>query len=295
MRRDLNRVFIRPFRALAFGALVWGFAQAQPGPTQPAVGQPAAKLPGIDTSKLDAEERAALVTLMTEGACPCDAKLTLLQCIEAKSCPKATELGNYGAARFRDGQGEEQVREAVVKKYLSDHVTYTFDLTGTPSKGAEKGRITIVEFADFECPHCSLVRPVLKEVLARFPKDVTLYFKPFPLGTHNFSEPAARAALAAHAQGRFWEMHDLLFDHQGRLDATKVKGFVAELGLNAERYLADERSASVAAMILRDRQEALQANLTGTPTIYINGKLYLDDKSVEALSAYIQQLLAAKK
>lgn len=271
---------------LAFLLLIGGLSWANTAAAQ--------DLPGVNLEGLEADEKAALSGLMKDGACPCDPKLSLLQCITAKSCPKATELANYGATKFREGEGAEQVQEAVVKKYLNDHVTYTFDLTGTPQKGAKQGRIAIVEFADFECPHCAMIRPIMSEVVKKFPKDVTLYFKPFPLNAHNFGEPGARATLAAHAQGRFWEMHDFLFENQGRVDLPKVEAFALELGLNLERFKKDMQGAPVTEMIQRDRQEAMQANLSGTPTIYINGKLYLDDKSTEALTAYIQALLTKK-
>ena len=114
----------------------------------------AGPMPGVDLKELDQEDIASLSKLMTNGACPCNHKKSLLECIEAKSCPAATDLANFGADKIREGLGGNQVEEAVVKKYLSDHVSYEFDLSNTPHKGPANAKIVMVEFADFQCPHC---------------------------------------------------------------------------------------------------------------------------------------------
>jgi protein-disulfide isomerase len=252
-------------------------------------------LPGVDVAGLAPADVQALTTLMQEGACPCDPKKSLAECIQAKSCPAASDLAVYGAKKFREGLGLDQVREAVVKKYLDDNVTYTFDLKDTPSKGAAKGRVVIVEFADFECPHCGTLAKTMPEVLAAFPNDVTLYFKHFPLGTHLNSELAARATWAAGQQGRFWPMHDMVFANQAALTAEKIKAFARELGLNTKKFEADLDSPAAHAAVDRDRQEGLQSGLTGTPTLYINGKLYHEDKTADALKAHVRELLKKLK
>lgn len=251
-------------------------------------------MPGVDVAGLAASDVEALATLMSEGACPCDPKRSLLECIQARSCAKATDLARYGAKKLREGLGIEQVREAVVKKYLDDNVSFTFDLEGVPRKGAEKGRITIVEFADFECPHCALLAKVLPQVLAAYPNEVTLYFKHFPLPMHTYAEAAARAAWAAGRQGRFWQMHDLIFQNQGSLSPERFVAFARELGLNVEKFKADMESPAAHEAIARDRKEGMESGLSGTPTLYINGKLYYEDKTAEALKAHIEALLKNK-
>ncbi len=256
------------------------------------VGAAAAQgMPGVDVKDLEADEIIALGVLMSEGACPCNPKISLVECIQQKACPAATELASFGAARFRDGDGVDEVREAVVRKYMADHVTFTFDLSTTPKKGAPDGRIKIVEFADFECPHCALMRPLLDEVAKAYPKDVTLYFKQFPLPHHIYAEAASRATLAAHRQGRFWPMHDLIFTHQTQLEEGSFVAFATELGLNVEKFKTDMADPAIAQQVQRDRQEGEDARMTGTPTVYVNGKLYAEDKSVDAMKAYIRQQL----
>ncbi|MCA9527501.1 MAG: thioredoxin domain-containing protein [Myxococcales bacterium] len=260
-----------------------------------AAGAHAQPLPGVDTKGLVADEIGALSALMKEGACPCNPRLSLFECIEKKSCPQATELAAFGADRFRDGDGIEQVREAVVRKYLDEHVTFTFELGDTPSKGAKDGRIQIVEFADFECPHCAEARNIIEELVKAMPNEVTVYFKQFPIAFHEQAEPAARAALAAHRQGRFWPMHDLIFQNQGSLSAQKFIDFATELGLNVDRFKADMESKAVRDQVMKDRQEGVDAGLSATPTLYINGRMYLDDKTVDALKAHVKGLLTPTK
>lgn len=249
-------------------------------------------LPGVDVTDLDAQEVAALSGLMSEGACPCDTQKSLLDCIKARSCPAATELAGYGAGKLRDGLGVEQVREAVVRKYLEDHVKYTFELADTPRKGPADAPVVIVEFADFECPHCALMRDTLATVHKRFPETVAIYFKQFPLPHHAHSHTASRATLAAGRQGRFWQMHDLVFQNQGALSPERFVEFAAELGIDVERFKKDMEDPALYAQIERDRKEAAAANLGGTPTLYINGRLYIDEKTPEKLTAHIQGLLA---
>jgi protein-disulfide isomerase len=277
---------------LALAALLPLAAAAQPAPASQAA--PAA-MPGVDTQGLAPADAQALTQLMQEGACPCDPKKSLLECIQAKNCEKATDLAQYGVKKFKEGLGTDQVREAVVKKYLDDNVTFTFDLKETPSKGAAKGRVVIVEFADFECPHCGMLSKVMPDVLHAFPNDVTLYFKNFPLGVHEHSEEAARAAWAAGRQGHFWQMHDLIFQNQATLSTDKFTAFARELGLNLQKFQADMASKEASAAVDHDRREGIDSGITGTPTLYINGKLYYDDKTADALKEYIRSQLAKLK
>jgi protein-disulfide isomerase len=270
-------------RSLWIGAalMLWGAAAHAQG------------LTGVDLKKLAKPDVDALTELMKQGACPCAPKLSLLDCIGAASCPEATALASFGADKFREGLGAEQVQEAVIRKYLFDHTpAQSFELGDTPSKGDPNGDIVVVEFADFECPHCAQMGETMTELVKKHPKGIKLYFKQFPLGVHPQSEKAARATLAAHKQGRFWPMHDLCFQNQGRLDDTSYGKFAAELGLNLEKFQADMASEAVGRQVQRDREEGMAAGLQGTPTLYVNGKLYHEDKTIEGLESFFERVRA---
>jgi len=255
----------------------------------------AAPLPGVSLAGLDKEDVNDLVTLLSEGACPCDPKLSLRVCIEQKVCPPATALANYGAEKYREGLGPEQVAEAVIRKYISDYVRYQFNLENTARKGAAKPKIVIVEFADFECPHCALVSPMLTDLVKAYKNDVAVYFKNFPLPHHQFARSAAQAAIAAGRQNRFWEMHDLLFANQGSLNNARFVEFAAKLALDVERFKKDMADPAVAAQVERELNEGLEAKITGTPAIYINGAPYLEEKTPEKLKATVGELLKKAK
>ena len=132
----------------------------------------------------------------------------------------------------------------------------------------------IVVFSDFQCPFCLRTAGALKKLQEAHPKEVTLYFKHFPLPYHPQSERAARAAEAAKSQGKFWEMHDLLFSHAASLRDDIYAELAAELGLEVERFVADMNSSIVTEHLAKDRADGLSAGLDGTPFILLNGIPY---------------------
>lgn len=250
---------------------------------------------GVDPKGLDTDDQKFVVEMARESMCPCNPKISMFECIQSKSCDKAIDLARYATDKFREGFGEDQVREAVVQKYFNDYVTFDwFDLKDSPRKGAAKGKVTIVEFADFECPHCALLGRVMPDLVKAFPNDVTVYFKHFPLEGHEHSAQAARAAWAAGRQNKFWQMHDLIFANQMSLSPQKFDDFASELGLNMARFKADMESQEAHKSIERDRGEGVRAQLTGTPSVYMNGKWYLGEKTLEAMKAHVEKLLKAK-
>jgi hypothetical protein len=231
--------------------------QAAPTQAQPAEASP---LPGTDVMSLSAPQREALTALMKEGPCPCDPKSTLFVCIQAKTCPAATDLASFGVQKFKEGLGKEQVIEAVINKYIEDFVPpATFELKGMAVKGPQEAPITIVEFADFECPHCALMSETIRQLVKAYPKEVRVFFKQFPLPMHQLAAVASKATLAAQRQGAFWPMHDLIFNQQRALSNESFEQFAQQLGLNIERFKADMSDPELDRLIERDKQEGLQA------------------------------------
>jgi protein-disulfide isomerase len=110
-------------------------------------------------------------------------------------------------------------------------------------------------------------------VLEKYPNDVKLVIKHFPLQIHNYARKAAIAALAAGKQGKFWEAHEKLFANQNDLNDTKVEAIAGELGLDMEKFKKDLQDPAIASIIDRDMNDGLKANVQGTPSIFINGKL----------------------
>jgi protein-disulfide isomerase len=142
----------------------------------------------------------------------------------------------------------------------------------SPAKGPANASVTIVEFSDFQCPYCSRVGPTLQKVLDEYPKDVRVVYKHYPLSFHKQALPAAKAAAAAGRQGKFWEMHDLLFQNQRELDEAAFKGYAQQLGLDVAQFEKDYASPGVAQEIEADMALARTLGVTGTPGFFVNGR-----------------------
>lgn len=163
------------------------------------------------------------------------------------------------------------------------------DTAGSPFKGPADALVTIALFTDFECPYCRQIIPLLDEVLAKNPKTVKLVFKNLPLKFHKLAEPSAKAALAAQEQGKFWPFHDRLFAEQ-KLTEESIKKTAADLKLDMPRFEKDMESAKVQSALQKDMLDAQNAGVTGTPTIFINGRTP-KQRSLEGLQSIIDDEL----
>ena len=142
-----------------------------------------------------------------------------------------------------------------------------------PSKGPENASVTIIEFSDFECPYCSRVLPTLEQVMARYPEDVRLVYRNFPLRSHSRAGPAAEAALCAEEQGQFWTYHDKLFANARALSDEQLKSYAQELGLDMPAFEQCYDERRFAEQVETDVREGHAAGVTGTPAFFVNGVL----------------------
>jgi protein-disulfide isomerase len=132
--------------------------------------------------------------------------------------------------------------------------------------------------------------PVLEQVLEKYPQDVKVVFKNFPLQNHKYAMKAAIAALAADSQGKFWEFHDLLFKNYNKLDDQKIQDIAVAVGLNLEEYEKMKKDPSIQGKVRRDLSDGRRADVRGTPTVFINGKR-LRDRSLEGFQAAVDEQL----
>lgn len=163
------------------------------------------------------------------------------------------------------------------------------DTAGSPTKGSEQAPINMVVFTDFQCPYCIKLVPLLDQVMEKYKGKVKLTFKNMPLQFHEMAEPAARAALAANEQGKFWEFHDQLFATP-QLKPESVTGIATSLGLDMSRFNADMMSPVIRQKLNKDMLDAQKAGVTGTPTVFINGRK-LKQRSLEGFQAIIDEEL----
>lgn len=169
---------------------------------------------------------------------------------------------------------------------------YAVPTDDRPTYGPADAKVTIVEFSDFQCPFCSRVNPTIEEIKKKYPNDVRLVFRQQPLPMHKEAPGAAKAALAAHQQGKFWEMHDLLFANARALGADKYKEFAGQLGLDMAKFDADMASPAIAKMLAEDQAVARQFGANGTPAFFINGRFLSGAQPVERFDALVKEEIA---
>jgi protein-disulfide isomerase len=158
--------------------------------------------------------------------------------------------------------------------------------------GAEHAPVTVVEYGDFQCPHCKKAVGAVKVLLARFGAQVRFAFRHFPLeGVHRHALLAAEAAECAGAQGRFWEMHDLLFERQDRLQRLYLFDLAVELGLDMSRFAADLDAEIYLHRVREHQRSGAASGVRATPTFYVNGTLLDVSYGLRALTVGVEAAL----
>jgi predicted DsbA family dithiol-disulfide isomerase len=230
------------------------------------------ELPGIDTSGLNARERKAYWRWVSQLYAPCtEVAVSIATCVkEARSCASCVPSARFLAQRARLGSSQNEALGAFMVRFGPD--VKKIDLADSPARGPASAPITIVVWSDYECPACGYAVPLLEEILEKHANEVRLVHKLFPLKAHPHSRQAARAALAAKQQGKYWEMEKLLFANQRKLEDADLEGYAQSLKLDVLRFRRDLADPKAEEVIERDGAEANKQGLSGTPFIVINGR-----------------------
>jgi protein-disulfide isomerase len=168
---------------------------------------------------------------------------------------------------------------------------YKINIAGSPEKGPEDAPVTIVEFSDFQCPFCARVVPTLDQIEKEYGDQVRVVFKNLPLSIHSKAKAAALAAEAAHRQGKFWEMHDLIFANQREMSPEKYLEYAGKIGLDVDRFKRDLVSPDVQRKVDADAREASSLGVTGTPGFFVNGKFMSGARPFDAFKQVIDEEL----
>lgn len=253
--------------SVALVALVACSGRGAHGPSDGAM-----ELPGIDTEDFTNREQASWWRLVNEVYAPCpEQAVTLAACVrESRPCVACGPGATLLASRVRAGFVGEDARRAFDARFTRERLP--IDASGSPSKGPADAPVTIVVWSDFECPHCRIALPLIEAAFEKASPKARLVHKFFPLPSHPHAEPAARAAIAAMNQGRYWEMERLLFDNQRALEPADLTRYARSLDLDMARFEADVASAETAALLERDRAAGKAAKIQGTPHIVVNGR-----------------------
>ncbi|MCB9728571.1 MAG: thioredoxin domain-containing protein [Deltaproteobacteria bacterium] len=210
---------------------------------------------------------------------------------ELKSSQKLLDSGTELAALY-----PKLIKDGKTFNPLDTKVVRVNEVEGAGTKGAADAPITIVEFSDFQCPYCSRVGSPLEQLVAKYPKQVRVVFRNFPLDFHKNAQKAAEAALAANAQGRFWDMHDIMFQNQKNLEVSNLLAYAEQIGLDMDKFKADLDSGKYAAAVKADIAEGQRVGVRGTPTVLINGRKYSPSGgySLEGLEKILTRELGLK-
>lgn len=210
--------------------------------------------------------------------------MKLAQCrVQDPDCSQSRTLAAIVAEAAGKGQSAVEIRKTLessplVKaadqqnRILLDPVE--IPISGAPSKGPANAKITLVEFSDFQCPYCIRAVQHINALLKKYPNDVRFVYKQFPLDSHSQAALASKASLAAHAQGKFWELHDRMYANSRAINRANIMLWAKAIGLNMTSFTAALDSAAVKASVDRDLEDGSRAGVSGTPTIFINGKKY---------------------
>jgi RNA polymerase sigma factor (sigma-70 family) len=166
------------------------------------------------------------------------------------------------------------------------------DLANAPSMGPASAKVTIVEITDFQCPFCEKAVATIEDLAALYPDDVRVVVKNMPLPGHRFARGAAIAAVAAQRQGKYWEMHEMLFANQSRLDRASLVEHARTLGLDTARFERDLDDPAIAQAVDADLAEAMDKGFQGTPSFTINGRVVVGARPLEDLRQIVDEELA---
>ena len=200
------------------------------------------------------------------------------------SIPASQSVARDALKRHLERQRELEVTKELLERLRAKtwvHVdlgppplpTTPLVVPGAPIKGPPGASITIVEFSDFQCPFCARAQPVLKEVLAAYPRDVKIVFRHFPLDRHAEAKRAAEASECAARQGKFWEYHDRLFATQSEISANHLGTIAEELHLDRQAFSTCLETGAARARLDEDLEHGRRAGVTATPTFFINGRM----------------------
>lgn len=259
--------------------------------------QTAATLPSVDFAGLTKAQRETALQVLRSESCACGCDMKIAQCrMEDPKCGVSRRLAAFVVKEAATGKNAAAIRTALVKfasapEMLLEDKAVPISISGDPVRGPGDAKITIVEFSDFQCPFCAKAVGEVSQILQKYPKNVRLIFKQYPLETHSQAEMAAEAALSAQAQGKFWEMHDKLYANFRLINRQRVMLWAAQIGLDVNKLRTDLDSHKYAQRVAMESKQGDDAGVEGTPTFYINGKRLNATFDVQTVAPLIDQEL----
>jgi protein-disulfide isomerase len=247
----------------------------------------AAALALLPDAGLDSRELGDLASLLAALDAPCPSvPVSIAECLtEKRACEDCAVAARYLAVGVQAGWPGKYLGMAYGARFDGGQKK-DIPIDGSPTKGPDSAPITIMEFGSYVCPHCAAEAPKLDALMAAHPKDIRLVFKPVWMPDSESSVNATRAALAAGAQGKFWEMHALVFKDESKESVADLEATAQSLGLDVGRLRADVAGSAVADRMKRDHAAAVAARIESLPSLWINGHLLLPFEKLEDRIAF---------
>lgn len=253
-----------------------------------------APLQGVDVSKLSKEKQDLFYKLVGSLSSPCGKAHSLRTSYTSDTeCKRAPFAVRYVAALLEDEQKESEVREYYEAKYKAEAAKVKIDVSKAPRNGNDDAPIRLVEFFDYQCPHCAAFKPVLDRTVTERQGKVVLYYMMFPLPSHENSKLAAQAALAANAMGKFHEMHDILFAKSPAHTRDDIMGYAKQIGLDIGQFT--QQYEAQAPRVSMDVAQGDTAGVNSTPTLYFNDRKYEGPMHPRYLGLWIDEELAVNR
>jgi thiol-disulfide isomerase/thioredoxin len=247
--------------------------------------------PGVDLGKLDEFERKVFFRVVNREASACGSGHSLLYSAKHDpSCRASFYAVRYVAHLVDSGFTDSEISDHLDKRFRAPRVGH-FDLVAAPWKGKQTARVTVVEFVDYECPHCKNAQSLLRQLVEEYPNDVKVYFKHFPLSSHTNARLAAEGAVAAHKQGKFWAYNDKVWASSENLTPAALEKAAKEVGLDVVLWRKEASADGVKGRVQADKSEGNDLGIVATPSIYINGRKYGDSLEIASLKDWIDEEL----
>ncbi len=195
-------------------------------------------------------------------------------------------MGNYAQVLAGLKRMEDANKPLTAEKFAS------LTTAGAGEHGPQNAKVTIVEFSDFQCPYCTRAATATKKLKEKYGDKIRIIFRQFPLSFHKQAHLAAQASLAAKDQGKFWEMHDIMFENQRALQRAELDKYAKKIGLDMGKFKAALDSGKYKAQVDADMALGGKVAVQGTPTMFMNGKRVANAADANAIGTQIDKLLA---
>ncbi len=252
-------------------------------------------LPGVDAGKVDAALRAKAVEIMKAENCYHDCSDTVHACVSTTPPARtALRMGGVVVRLLLDGKTADEISTELKNRARSAHPfkKAVIDLDGMPRLGPADAKVTIVVFADFDCPYCRVVSPRLKKIKEALGEHVSLVFKLFPVKAHGSQAvETSKAGWAAQLGGCFWKLHDEMYENFEDHGDKDIERMAAQAGCDGAAFEAARGAKNTKDAVRKLKREGVKLGVKSTPTIFVNGKRYHGLKTETELRDRIEEEL----